>query len=379
MNERSNDHPTSDRRALLEALRKADDRAAPDAHADLWPSVRDRVQASPGRRSSRSRHRIGPAPSTRAGWVLATLITLLVMTTGAYATGGIMDVLDGIFGKTVPYIQEHELGEPVGEKISREGVTVTIDRVYADSHYVVVGYDIEGLDNWGEDPNDWDTDLVAGLTLSEPDGKTIDKKFVIVDSFQRSGAEDALQPAPPPGSEVGTFVFESSERWEAGEEHSFRVGVDIFRPMESDAEPVGGPFFFDLRVSVKEAPAIEVDQTVEAGGVPVTLKRVVNSPVRTNAYLCFDPPEGGYDWPWAKTGLHGEARQASTSVYHSRPPEEGAVEEGCATFTYPETLYDKPGTHRLTVTELRPSSPDGRGSVKGPWRFDFVVPEPQAR
>jgi hypothetical protein len=146
--------------------------------------------------------------------------------------------------------------------------------------------------------------------------------------------------------------------------------------MESTAEPVGDPFFFDLRVSVREAPVIEVNQTVEASGVPITLKHIVNSPVRTNAYLCFDPPEGEYDWPLAKTRPLEGARPASSSVNYSRHPEGGAVEEGCATYTYPETLYDKPGVHHLTVTELRPSSPNVKGAVKGPRRFSFEVPQP---
>ncbi len=126
---------------------------------------------------------------------------------------------------------------------------------------------------------------------------------------------------------------------------------------------------------MKEAPVIEVNQTVEANGVPITLTRVVNSPVRTNAYLCFDPPEDKYDWPQVKTRLFEGAHPASSSVYYSRHASAGLVEEGCATNSYRETLYDKPGTHTLTITELRPSDPEEGGTVRGPWRFSFEVPE----
>ncbi len=366
---------TNRRKHLEEALRTCAEAGVQDS-GDPWPAIRERASERIRGRAVAEPRRLPSLPRTRLGWAFATLVTLLVLSTGAYATGGIVDILNGIFEKTVPYLQEHELGTPMNEKQTKGGVTVTIKRVYADSYYVVVGYDVEGLDKLGERPNDLDTDLVAEMRLSDPGEKAGDKKFAIVDSFQRSWAEGALQPAPSPGSEVGTFVFESPERLEAGEEHRFRARVDIFRPMESTEESVADPFFFDLRVPVREAPVIEVNQTEEASGVPITLKRVVNSPVRTNAYLCFDPPEGRYDLPMVKTRPFEAARSASNSVYYSRYALPGAVEEGCATYHYPETLYDKPGVHYLTVTELRPSSPNVRGAVKGPWRFSFEVPRP---
>ncbi len=370
MTERETGPATPEQKVLLEALREADERAVSDS-IDLWPAIRERALA--GRRRTR---RIRLLPRTRVGWAFATLVTLLIASTGAYATGGIVDILNGIFEKTVPYVQKHELGTPMNEQRTKGGVTVTIKRVYADSYYVVVGYGVEGLDNLGERPDDLDTDLVAEMRLSEPADDAADRKFATVDSFQRSWGEGALKPVPSPGSEVGNFVFESPEKLEAGKEHRFRIRMDIFRPMESTADPVGDPFFFDLRVPVREAPVIEVDQTVEASGVPITLKRVVNSPVRTNAYLCFDPPEGRYDLPMVKTRPLEAARPTSTSVSYSRHPEGGAVEEGCAAYSYLQTLYDKPGVHYLTVTELRPSSPNVRGAVKGPWRFSFEVSEP---
>lgn len=39
---------------------------------------------------------------------------------------------------------------------------------------------------------------------------------------------------------------------------------------------------------------------------------------------------------------------------------------GCATYKFDDTLYDEPGRHSLTVTELHAGDPGVGGSVEGP-------------
>ena len=355
--------------------------------ADPWPAIRDRVgERADGRAmvAPRRPRRRSPSPLRRPRWVLATLAALLVFGTGAYATGGIMDVLDYLFEDTVPYVQKHELGTPVEEKIARDGAIVIIDRVYADQHYVVVGFHVDGLDELGDGPNDPHDDLLADAWLSEA-GAQGDaagaRRFAMTDGYWRGwappGEEEAgpYMPRPPKGSQVGTVVFQSPAELAPGE-HRFRVEVGLFRG--GSQEPVVRPFVFDLEARVRPAPTIEVNRTVERNGVPITLTRVVNSPVKTHAFLCFDPPEGEYDWPAVKTGFLGlgGGHLADVPVNHPDDDVGGAAQEGCATYNFGKTLYDKPGTHSLTVTELHADDPEVRGSVKGPWRFRFEVPKP---
>lgn len=372
MTERSED--------LREALRECADLGVPDDAADPWPLLRERAgerlagRKAPGHRGMRRRLRF--VPRTRAGWALATLAALLVLSTGAYATGGIVDVLDYVFGGTVPYVQEHELGTPVGKEISRDGVTVTVDRVYADSYYVVVGFHVDGLDRLGDEPGNPNDDLFADVKLSDPTAGA-GKAFAMSDGYWAGWAPGRFPPSvpkPPRGSQVGTVVFQSPTELERGERR-FRVEVGLFRG--ASQTPVVAPFVFDLESPVEPAPTIQVNQTVERNGVPITLTRVVNSPVSTYAFLCFDPPEGKYDWPAVETGFMGLGGGHLADVPVNHPTDVGgAAREGCATYNFGKTLYDQPGRHSLTITKLVADDPGVGGYVKGPWRFHFEVPRP---
>lgn len=363
------------RERLERSLHGCAEAGVPDT-LDLWPEIGGRLEgrAAPG--FDRSSRRAPFSPRTRGGWTLVGLVALFALGTGAYAAGGIMDVLDHVFGDTVPYVQEHELGVPVEEKMTREAVTVTIDRIYADQRYVVVGFHVDGLDRLGDGPRDPRDDLLADARLTDPTANA-GEEFAMTDGYWRSWVppDEAPPniPTPPKGSQVGTVVFQAPKQLEPGD-HRFRIEVGLFRG--GSQEPVARPFVFDLEAPVRPAPTVEVNQTVERNGVPITLTRVVNSPARSYAFLCFDPPEGRYDLPVVKTGLFG-LRGGHIADVPANHPESvgGAAAEGCATYNFGETLYDKPGTHRLTVTALYPSDPGARGSVEGPWRFRFEVPD----
>ena len=381
--------PTPEQKALLEALRRADERAeaAPGSPApDLWPAVRERARSATPRpgRAARPPRRGSPARSRfRLAWA-AALVALALAGGAAYAGGGLGDALDSVFDRTVPTVHLRDLATPVNEERSRGGVTVSIDRVYADTGYVAVGYSVEGADGLAKRNGISPTDFSNWLRLhgsQEAGGSAgADSGYAIADALWQGWAPGSREPAPPEGSTVGAVLFEAPEGLDADEGRRFRAEVYFDGPTGRvqkngalEVERVGRPFFLDFEVPVREAPAIEVDQTVESGGVPITLTEVVNSPAGTRAYLCFDPPEGKYDWPLVKTGLFGRGRLADAPVYHTG---DGALREGCASYKFDDTLYDKPGRHSLTITELHAGDQDVGGSVQGPWKFHFEVPEP---
>lgn len=365
---------------LREALREGAEMAVPES-AGLWPSIRERVGAASGSESLPPRllrRKWRRLPRIRLGGA-AALVVLVLAGGGVYATGGIVDVVDAVFGRTAPYVHEQELGMPIDKKQSRGEVIVTIDRVYADSGYVAVGYTVEGLDELGRNTSE----ISTYMNLSESGGTSGGREYAIADAFGQQWVEGAREPAPPKGAHVGTVVFEAPEKLEAGEMHRFRAEVEIVGPtghvQENGAfetERIGQPFVLDFEAPVRPAPVIEVDQTVEAGGVPITLTRVVNSPAHTSAYLCFEPPQGKYDWPLVRTRPFGREWLVDAPVYHV---EDGALKKGCATHAFGEILYGDPGMHSLTITELHSSDPEARGVIEGPWKFDFEVPEPKLR
>ena len=281
-------------------------------------------------------------------------------------------------------MQVRDLATPVDKKLIRGGVTVSVDRVYADTAYVAVGYSVEGRDVFAKRSGMRPLDLSDWLRLHDPQevgSGTEGGGYAIADARWQGWAPGARQPAPPRGSAAGVVLFEVPEgHLQAGEEHRFRAEVYFDGPtgrkLNNGAlkvERIGRPFYLDFEVPVRKAPAIEVNQTVESGGVPITLTEVVNSPAGTRAYLCFDPPQDKYDWPLVKTRLFGRGRMADAPVYHTG---DGALREGCAMYEFDDALYGKPGRHSLTITELHAGDQGVRGTVKGPWRFRFEVPEP---
>jgi hypothetical protein len=72
--------------------------------------------------------------------------------------------------------------------------------------------------------------------------------------------------------------------------------IEEFRKGSSVEEPVAGPFIFVFEIPVRPAPTIEVNQEVEAEGVTLTLKRVVDSPVVPQAIVCFELPDDEHRW-----------------------------------------------------------------------------------
>lgn len=380
MRERSAGYRTHFEEGLAEDLHQGARRSIPDS-TDLWPELRKKVPRSRKCQTPRARQAVrGASLRTRARLGAASAVMVLALVgSGAYAAAGLLGVLDGTYGRTVPYVYEHGLGTAVRAEESRGGVTVTVDRVYADSAYVAVGYSVEGLRELG-DPSDLTTDL----ELLEPRTERGDdegREYGLADGFWHQLVTGASGDVDAQGSEAGTVLFETSKMLEPGEKHRFRAVVEITGPTGPmpkvgafETERVGEPLVLEFEAPVREASTIDVKQTVEAASVPITLTEVVNSPAKTRAYLCFEPPEHEYDWPLVKTGLFEQGRLAEAPVYHI---DEGPLKDGCATYDFDETLYGDPGTHSLTITELHSSDPKAKGVIEGPWRFTFEVPEPR--
>lgn len=364
------------------ALRGCAEAGVPET-VDLWPEIRESVSAAP----QHSNRRFRLSPRTRIGWAFAVVAIFLIATTAAFAAAGALGVLDDLFGSYVPGVQAEELSAPINQTQTREGITVTIDRVYADSEYVVVGYTVESVD---EREGFGPLSYMASLSLSDSD----DERAILntEGTIRGGGINEVEQDSPvlPEGSQALVDIFETTKPLEAGEDHRFRASVLVEGPENplteedsSDFKQLSKPFVFNFTVPVKDAPTIEVNQTVEAGGsnaaiggdVPITLTEIVLSPARTSAYLCYEPPDEMFDVPWVtapKTQTFPGPEPVTAPVYHD-DAFYGNTRKGCATYIFQQPLYDQPGKHSLTVTELH--SNEVNTFIEGPWKFTFEVPE----
>ncbi len=127
----------------------------------------------------------------------------------------------------------------------------------------------------------------------------------------------------------------------------------------------GDPFVFDFEIPVRPAPTVQVDQKVEAGGVTLTLDRVIDSPARPEAVFCFEPPDDEHEWYlYDLTG--------GSSITQN--------EDNCQAYVLRSGLERR---STLTVTRLEgilpPRADTGEKksmrTIRGPWTFEFEVPE----
>ena len=335
-------------------------------NVDLWPDIREQTAVEGGIGSLRTRF----LPRTRIGLVFAALLAMLVTGTGAVAASRIADDL---FRGAAPGAEGAGLGVKFDQKLDQkqtiDGVTVTLERAYADQNNVVVSYSTEGP--------------IVGLMGG---GKLTDENGKLLSTGGMNGGQGAMEDKH--GAAAATAVFGLPEKIAPSEEQRFHFETLVVRDGDRDdpaTDPVTGlPFAFDFEVPVLPVPVIEMHQKVEADGVTLILDRIENSPGKPEAVICFDPPDDGRMW-----GEFGIGQGSMDSGYHKgnqvtiRP----TAKNGCNAVSLPEPnraggysivvtdLYNAPRDAVKDMEEGRVAAPYEDRTIHGPWKFDFEVPK----
>lgn len=367
---------TEQRERLERALRGCAGAGIPDA-VDLWPAIEERVSPAPGRPRL-----LWFVPRTRTAWILIALLMTL-FATGAY--GASKWVYD-LFRSELPGAGAENPGTDVYERKVTDGAAVTVEWAYADTEFMVVGYSVEDLKE--DRRNAGRPATLEPLLIGEESGR--DKLPPHVDVTDEDGRDFDLIDGTTYTLGIGdiwngalpnTAVFAVPEGLEPENAHLFRFQVPLEeRPIPSSREeaekgfrmeqkPPIGPFAFEFEIPVRSAPTVEMDQTVKANGVEITLDRVVNSPARPQAVICFDPPNDAYDW----------SPTVAAKPAWREPIETLPLGNGC----WSAPLYGLPKDRSsLTVTDLwgtsrsdTPGNAVETKTIRGPWKFDFEIPE----
>ncbi len=366
------------------------ERQVPD-DVNLWPAIRTQVQ--PRRQPA---FWGGLRPTTRLGW--ACLAVILFLTFGA-VTYAVAPAVERLFHQEAGLqhieqaglLQEYDLSRTV------DGVTVTLQRVYADANRVVVGLTVIGPEGQRYDPR--------RVTLTDANGVV----FPLATGWGATGRSDipGFDIDVLPGQGVYVMGFDTTIEEGAPAALSLRLVVEVERfalPLGAispfltsarpPAEPTGaagaevevaptpeegavvGPFTFDFDVAFNAGHTVEVQQVVESAGVSVKLERVVVTPSETRATLCFEPPAGSNTvWTLIAALDVGNGQSLFGGVVK---PVNGGREEDCHCVIFPYALAGRSGLWTLTVSELvgtdlakRPSE-DVR--LAGPWVFRFRLP-----
>ncbi len=388
----------SQSRRLEKALRGCAEAGVPDT-TDLWPAVSGRVNgermgAEPvgqdgDSADARQRSQVPRlVPNTPLGWVLAA-VSVLILGMGAYAVAdplkefyrqGLPGTVEPGSKKTDqeqgarPADEQSDARTEIGQTQTADGVSVTLDWAYADEKFVAVGLETRDLDG-ARKPKE--SDPASGSVVLEPalwdDSVGDESELPPYVKITDASGQDFDTVGGGTRREHANAVFDAPEGIEPSRGHRFRLEVPVQEGPALAGKPEAGPFVFVFEIPVQPAPTIELNQKVEAEGVTLTLKRVVDSPANPQAVVCFDPPDDEHSWmPLLKYDERYEEGVGSA-------PQQ--LEDGCWSLTMAVPVE---GRSSVTVTNLegmpRGGPPAGATTfdpktISGPWTFEFEVPE----
>ncbi|MCX7683227.1 MAG: DUF4179 domain-containing protein [Anaerolineae bacterium] len=348
------------------------------ATLDMWPAIKGRL--GPRR----------PAPRwtmvTRLSWASLILVALLLLGGVAYALSPALGQVFRAFFPGWRHVEEAHLAQDISLSQTIDGVTVTLERVYADANEIIIGYTVKGATGPVQ---------VSRTTLTDEQGRV----FPEMAGAGVMGSSALLGVNLPPGEGAYVTAFDASPVEGAPAALRLHLTMHLVRlvPAEEDAstvippqptdttllvpvqtmreEVVGGPFTFDFSVPFIPGQTIEADQIIEEAGVAIRLEQVVIAPSETRAIVCFAPPAGADHWTLLATLTTGDGHQVSAS---NVSPLDGVGEERCQRVSFPEPLHNRPGLWTLEVTELIGTDltqiPTRDVRLSGPWTFRFSVP-----
>ena len=309
-----------------------------------------------------------------ARFALVFVPLLILFTAGVvYAAGSVIDEIfqkyTGNVGKA-GFAQEMDLSQTIN------GVTVRLERAYADNNVVLLGYTISG-------PADYFT---HGDKLTTVDGQILPGQGAM--GF-KPGATEVFDNWAPSEHAAVLDTFDDSSLTGVFSELNLNLTVPVqdWTNPGPDA-PVVGVFTFNFSVPVHPGKIVDVNQTVQAAGIPITLQRVEISPYQTK--VVFQPlPQEVQDSGAIPTQITLKM-QSGKSIENSSGGKQGELlvsyfmgdftgQHGDCTLTISELVspgFDitqatqPPGNPGVYYCTDCPPSP----RVSGPWVFHFKVP-----
>jgi hypothetical protein len=292
------------------------------------------------------------------------------------------------------------------------GARVTLNWVYAEENYVSIGYQVEDLKGdrrvaghpaelqpllgfgYGK-PTPREEEYLKKSGLGTDIVALTDErstKFRMVDNLGTiSGGPDHMVKGPL----ENLVAFKPKEGLKPSKDHDFRLQVPLYEsavvPLEGKQPPPepfpGEPFVFKFEVPVHAVHVVDVNQKATAKGVTLRLDRVINSPGRPRAVICYEPPDDKHSWlsyggegtfqggwstsGWAGTGSMSSVPPAKCQKLMLKAPAQGRTSVEVRMLEgWPDCQSFKEEAAWQECMEKR------YRTIRGPWRFDFKVHDP---
>ncbi len=290
------------------------------------------------------------------------------------------------------------------------GARVTLNWVYAEENYVSIGYQVEDLkDDRRVAGHPAELQPLLGFGYGKPtprEKKYLKKsglgtdivaltderatKFRMVDNLgtTSAGPEHVVK-----GPLENLVAFKPKEGLKPSKEHDFRLQIPLYESAvvglqgkQPPPEPFPGePFVFKFEVPVHDVPVVDVNQKATAKSVTLRLDRVINSPGRPRAVICYEPPDDKHFWfsyggagtllggwstsGWAGTGSMRGIPPAKCHKLMLKAPAEGRTSfEVRMLEGEPDCPYNNAKAYEACYEKI------GYRTIRGPWKFEFKVP-----
>jgi hypothetical protein len=332
--------------------------------------------------------RFGFTPRRRLAWALIPLVGLLIGGTVYAASPAMHDVLGRFFG----HIENSGLAQDMDLSQTINGVTVRLERAYADSNVVLLGCTVSGP---GDNYN------LPDLRLSTTDGQNLPFNYAVGisrvkeimgnwDPSERSvvlGVFDASVISGTTGSInlkltlpvqqmtylTTTLPSQSAVTGTDTESTGLSASGPVLEITENSPDVIlVGEVTFDFTIPVHKGKVVDVNQTVTAAGIPVTLAKVVISPFETRAVFSY-----------AQTDSTGYINGRISMVLPSGKSvdADGSFDlDGVHRASFTDNYTGIHGAATLTLNEMlrkTPAGADGSSGIErleGPWVFHFNLP-----
>jgi len=287
-------------------------------------------------------------PKTRLAWALAPLIFLLF----AGAVYGAVSGVQHLFEALAPDVERAGLSTVLNMSQTVNGVTVTLERAYADSNIILIGYSIdkprEKTIFWGK--------------LVTSDGQEL-KPMIgmgVVPDKELGFSDNAM-----------IFGYDASTLSSMPAELNLKLEVSPQPFADAPMQEASELFTFNFILPFHAGKEIDVNQTVDAAGIPVTLEKVVISHYATRVVLHTLPE---YNNSFVNMSLQFNDSDSTKSKANLLSITYNTEDTQSAYF--PGDFISQQGEGKLIINEMIIPGNDSNGDTRlsGPWIIRFNVP-----
>lgn len=314
------------------------------------------------------------------------LVAALLLLAGAVAGG--MGLLDQIFDSSgMPGWQTAwDRAERLDIKQTDAGVTITLERAYADLNQVLVGFTVEGLeaaplsDHGEAAPLEWRAEL------RDPTGRTSEQWATSLLALgmrdtKVSAVGQAWEGSVAPVAGTWELTF-TSVGYNAGGLVPGECTVGNTDPacVNPPANAmVDGTWRFAFELPAPSGTVVSPNASASTAQATVTITELVVTPTVVRASLALSVAGSGVvDWSWLTgTVRHDGTTYAFNSSYHvTQDPATQGPEGDLNEFMAPAGADEASGTWEFVIPELTYSIGDGSPEVhlSGPWTLTVTVP-----